>query len=80
MNFGFLIFPGMEELDLVGPWEKISLWSKFTQGPEKCFMVAENPDPVICERDMVLHWIFSWYRVAKAHAERWIIRRGSRMA
>jgi hypothetical protein len=52
MNFGFLIFPGMEELDLVGPWEKISLWSKFTQGPEKCFMVAENPDPVICERDM----------------------------
>jgi hypothetical protein len=30
MNFGFLIFPGLEELDLVGPWEIISLWSKFT--------------------------------------------------
>ena len=52
MNFGFLIFSGMEELDMVGPWEMISLWSKFAQGPEKCFMVAENPGLVICERGM----------------------------
>lgn len=52
MNFGFLIFPGMEELDLVGPWEIISLWSKFAQGPEKCLMIAENPDPVICNKGM----------------------------
>jgi hypothetical protein len=42
MNFGFLIFPGLEELDLVGPWEIILLWSKFAQGPEKCLMVAEK--------------------------------------
>jgi hypothetical protein len=47
MNFGFLIFPGMEELDLVGPWEIISLWSKFAQGPEKRLMVAENLGPLI---------------------------------
>ena len=25
MNFGFLIFPDLEELDLVGPWEIIRL-------------------------------------------------------
>ncbi|MDR7666164.1 DJ-1/PfpI family protein [Methanosarcina sp. Z-7115] len=60
MNFGFLIFPGMEELDLVGPWEIISLWSKFAQGPEKCLMVAENPGPVICNKGMSVnpHVIF----------------------
>ncbi|MEN6551339.1 MAG: DJ-1/PfpI family protein, partial [Methanobacterium sp.] len=52
MNFGFLIFPGMEELDLVGPWEIVSLWSKFAKGPEKCLMVAENPGPVICNKGM----------------------------
>ena len=52
MNFGFLIFPEMEELDLVGPWEIISLWSKFAQGPEKCLMVAENSGPVICNKGM----------------------------
>jgi len=42
----------MEELELVGPWEMISLWSKFAQGPEKCLMVAENPGPVICNKGM----------------------------
>lgn len=47
MNFGFLIFPGLEKLDLIGPWEMIPLWSKVTQGPEKCLMVAENPGPII---------------------------------
>jgi transcriptional regulator GlxA family with amidase domain len=52
MNFGFLIFPGLEELDLVGPWEIISLWSKFAQGPEKCLMVAENSGPMICNKGM----------------------------
>jgi len=36
MNFGFLVFPGLEELDLVGPWEMISLWSRSLQGPETC--------------------------------------------
>jgi len=55
MNFGFLIFPGLEELDLVGPWEIISLWSKFAQEPEKCLMVAENPAPVICSKGMSIN-------------------------
>jgi len=24
--FGFLMFPGFEELDLVGPWEMATMW------------------------------------------------------
>jgi len=55
MNFGFLVFPGLEELDLVGPWEIISLWSKFAQEPEKCLMIAENPGPVICSKGMSIN-------------------------
>jgi transcriptional regulator GlxA family with amidase domain len=55
MNFGFLVFPGLEELDLTGPWEIISLWSKFGQGPEKCLMVAENPGPVVCNKGMSIN-------------------------
>lgn len=55
MNFGFLIYPGLEELDLVGPWEIISLWSKFAQGPEKCIMVAENFASVICSKGMSIN-------------------------
>lgn len=50
MNFGFLVFPGLEELDLFGPWEMISLWSKFAKGPENRIMVAEKAGPVVCSK------------------------------
>ena len=55
MIFGFLIFPGLEELDLVGPWEMISFWSKYANGPENCLMVAQSPEPVICAKGMSLN-------------------------
>ena len=28
-SFGILIFPQAEELDFVGPWEMLTMWSKF---------------------------------------------------
>jgi hypothetical protein len=31
MVFGFLLFPDLEELDLVGPWEMISMWRKYAE-------------------------------------------------
>ncbi len=54
MVFGFLLFPELEELDLVGPWEMISMWSKYAEGPEKCLMVAETEAPVTCINGMIL--------------------------
>jgi transcriptional regulator GlxA family with amidase domain len=53
--FGFLVFPGLEELDLVGPWEMISLWSKSLQGPETCVMVAQTREPVVCAKGMSIN-------------------------
>lgn len=55
MVFGFLIYPGLTELDLVGPWEMIRLWSKFAHGPEDCVMVAQKLGPVICARGMSIN-------------------------
>jgi transcriptional regulator GlxA family with amidase domain len=55
MTFGFLIFPGLEELDLVGPWELVSLWSKALHGPEKCLMIAQTKEPVVCAKGMSLN-------------------------
>ena len=55
MNFGFLLFPGLEELDLVGPWEMISMWSKHLQGPERCIMVAQTGEPVVCAKGMSIN-------------------------
>ncbi len=52
MNFGFLLFPGLEELDLVGPWEMINMWREHAGGPEACFTVSETGAPVVCSKGM----------------------------
>jgi transcriptional regulator GlxA family with amidase domain len=54
MKFGFLLFPELEELDLVGPWEMISMWSQYVDGPEKCLMIAEINEPVHCSKGMII--------------------------
>jgi transcriptional regulator GlxA family with amidase domain len=60
MIFGFLVFPGLEELDLVGPWEIFSFWSKFFQGPERCLMVAQNTEPIVCAKGMSINPLLSF--------------------
>lgn len=48
MKFGVLIFPDVEELDFVGPWEMLRTWSRFLKGPEDCLIVAQSRDAVRC--------------------------------
>jgi transcriptional regulator GlxA family with amidase domain len=59
--FGFLLFPDLEELDLVGPWEMIAMWSKYAGGPGKYLMIAETAEPVTCSNGMIIspHATFS---------------------
>jgi len=52
MNFGVLIFPDCEELDFVGPWEMLTMWSKYAEGPSNCLIVAERSNPVTCAKGM----------------------------
>ena len=54
MNFGFLLFDDLEELDLVGPWEIISIWRKHFGGPADCLMIAEKDNPVKCFNGMII--------------------------
>ena len=54
MNFGFLLFEDLEELDLIGPWEMISMWSKHFGGPKNCLMIAEKNEPVKCYNGMIV--------------------------
>jgi len=54
MVFGFLLFPGLEELDLVGPWEMVGMWSKHANGPESSFMIAERQETVPCAKGMFI--------------------------
>jgi len=52
MNFGVLLFDGAEELDFVGPWEMLTMWSRHADGPARCIMVAEHARPVACAKGM----------------------------
>lgn len=59
VNFGILIFPDVEELDFVGPWEMVRMWSMVAGGPEKCLIVAEEKGaeekgPVPCAKGMLV--------------------------
>ncbi len=55
MNFGILIFPDVEELDFIGPWEVIGMWRKYAGGPENCFIVAQSLSPVSCAKGLIVH-------------------------
>ena len=52
MNFGFLLFNDLEELDLVGPWEMIGMWGEYAGGPGERLMIAETKEPVSCTNGM----------------------------
>lgn len=43
----FLLFDGMEELDLVGPWEVFSVWHEHFGG-SPCVSIASSTNPVTC--------------------------------
>jgi transcriptional regulator GlxA family with amidase domain len=55
MNFGFLVFPDLEELDFVGPWEMVGMWSKIGGGPAQRIIVAQSHEPVICAKGLSIN-------------------------
>ncbi len=55
MNFGVLVFNQVEELDFVGPWEMLTMWSKFAGGPDNCLIVAESLAPIACAKGLSIN-------------------------
>jgi transcriptional regulator GlxA family with amidase domain len=51
-TFGILLFDGVEELDFVGPWEMLRMWSLYAGGPPECLLVAQSDGPVDCAKGM----------------------------
>ena len=49
--FGFLVYPDLEELDLVGPWEIVSLWHAHAGGPP-CITIGPSDVPVRCRHGL----------------------------
>lgn len=51
MSFGFLIYPGVEELDFQGPWEIVGMWHRYAGGPRP-LLLARDLRPVTCAHGM----------------------------
>jgi transcriptional regulator GlxA family with amidase domain len=52
MRFGFLMYPGYEELDMIGPWELATMWKAYAGGPE-CLTVAQTRDEMRCAKGLL---------------------------
>lgn len=52
MRFGFLMYPGYEELDLIGPWEIAAMWSTYAGGPT-CVTVGETTAEIRCAKGLI---------------------------
>ncbi|MGE0700021.1 MAG: DJ-1/PfpI family protein [Hyphomicrobiaceae bacterium] len=50
-RFGFLMYPGYEELDLIGPWEMATMWRDYASGPA-CLTVSERGGRVDCAKGL----------------------------
>ncbi|MCI4645048.1 MAG: DJ-1/PfpI family protein, partial [Hyphomonadaceae bacterium] len=51
-RFGFVMYDGFEELDLIGPWEMIAMWSAYAGGPGELVTVAETVRPIRCDKGL----------------------------
>lgn len=48
---GFLAYSGVEELDLVGPWEMATMWRDYADGPD-CVVVAAEAGSLTCAKGL----------------------------
>jgi transcriptional regulator GlxA family with amidase domain len=55
ITFGVLVFNQVEELDFVGPWEMLTLWSKLADGPDHCLIVGQSLEPIICAKGLSIN-------------------------
>ncbi|MCZ6671891.1 MAG: DJ-1/PfpI family protein [Verrucomicrobia bacterium] len=60
MNFAFLAFNDLEELDLIGPWELLAGGLKTKGKIEEAFIVAESTETINCSKGLKLvpHYTF----------------------
>lgn len=54
MTFAILVFPQVEELDAIGPWEMAGMWHQVAGGPPG-LIVAEQAGPVVCAKGLSLN-------------------------
>ena len=59
-RFGFLCFEGMEELDLIGPWEMAGIWKDFSAGPQ-LLTVGQKTGLVTCNHGLQINVQYDFF-------------------
>jgi transcriptional regulator GlxA family with amidase domain len=54
MDFGILLFPDVEELDFIGPWEMLQIWNRHVQGPHRGLLIAEKREAITCAKGLTV--------------------------
>lgn len=49
---GVLVFPDVEELDFVGPWEMLTMWRELADGPPEVHLLAAACAPLRCSKGL----------------------------
>jgi transcriptional regulator GlxA family with amidase domain len=55
VQLGILVYPQVEELDVVGPWEMVTTWGQLPGGPSSCRIVAESTQPLRCAKGLSIN-------------------------
>lgn len=60
-TIGIAVFPGVEELDFVGPWEVLRTWQRYwpADGADVLLLAAEE-GPVTCAKGMIVLPAHTW--------------------
>ncbi len=53
-NIGFLLYDGVQPLDVIGPWEVLSIWSKVLNKPYNLYLVSESKGLIDCDSSIKL--------------------------
>lgn len=54
INIGILLYPNVQPLDVIGPWEVFASWKNLLGGPVELALLAEDPGPVTCDNQIQL--------------------------
>jgi len=66
------LFPGVEELDWVGPWEVLAGWARAWPDDEvQVFTVADRPEPLVCANGARVLADHTWDDVPPFHVQLW---------
>lgn len=54
MKIGVLLFPGVQPIDAIGPWEVFGIWKKVLNPDIQLILVSEKDSYIECDNDVIL--------------------------